>query len=761
MTIFRRFCVLISALLCCAGGVHAEFLMQQYLEPSFSTETDWWDVFYSPYNGANKPDFFSTHGSRTTASFAGATPPANSNPANPIAYWSSNATITQTLDPNAFIIGPGSTGNIYSFSAATGFVLNDTKSTPLTTAIFQFQTSGTEVDFFSIKLVYVNGSGQTVMLSASGQQYLREYRAGTSTFGGYDSRVAIQWNLTGLNITSYQIVWQAQGSSMSFQEAILDTASTTYTAVVPSARTWIASGAGTWSTGAMWQEGSTTVANGNVKFNNSGAATISLDGSRTVGEMIFNNANNVTVNSSAGSQFTANTGITTNAAATGTYTINAGYAMGAFNIFHIAAGTVQLNGVVSGAYGFVKEGDGTLILSQNNTFTGSSGVGVAGGVLKLLGANVYTGATSIQNGTLIVGANAGSTGALGSASTNIELGADSDIFQFAGAGTAQLLIEGNFSISRNVTFSNGTYEKHIGVLNATTGATYSGTIDFSTSTNAHLTAQNVSDRVVFSGAMTGGAAVFVDGLGTVEYSGTAKTYTGSTTVQSGTLRIAAGNTFDANGNYTVNSGASLLVNGSLGGTGTLTVLGGGKLGGTGTVSRLTSIGGGAILTPGEGIGTMSFINTLTLGGGGEFLWEINNATGSAGMNWDRVNIAGSLAITATSGNPYVIQASTLAGSIAGAMSNFDPQSLYDWTLITASGGITGFSAADFTFDFGSFSNSHPGAFSVLMSGNSLVVHYEAVPEPSRALLLMGGLVSIFWRRRRRSFASTVSKTCSL
>ena len=84
----------------------------------------------------------------------------------------------------------------------------------------------------------------------------------------------------------------------------------------------------------------------------------------------------------------------------------------------------------------------------------------------------------------------------------------------------------------------------------------------------------------------------------------------------------------------------------------------------------------------------------------------------------------------------------------GLVNDFNPMGTYDWVLLTASGGITGFNATNFALDLTGFTNSYTGTFSVVQNANSLVLHY-AVPEPSRMILLAGALTSLFFRRRRK------------
>ena len=92
-------------------------------------------------------------------------------------------------------------------------------------------------------------------------------------------------------------------------------------------------------------------------------------------------------------------------AATGTYTINSDIEFGALNIFEINAGHVIVNGVLSGTQGLVKSGTGALTLANDNTFT--KFLALQDGLLRIEGSNAYTGNTTVNNGSLIVAADAG------------------------------------------------------------------------------------------------------------------------------------------------------------------------------------------------------------------------------------------------------------------------------------------------------------------------------------------------------------------
>lgn len=731
-----------------------------------------WDVLYAPHTVGNYPDVGAPHGGqlvggvwkpvqRSAAGF-----PANDPiyaPDNPLAFWDTkNPTITQSAT-SAFIIGPDSSGNIYSWQGKTSYVLKDSTAdatTPynLGTVMFQFQTDGTLVDFSSIKLRYKDAGNVTRELSAT--EYLREFLGSTSAdpsaANAFTNRVSLQWNLTGLNISSYEIVWGSKSSSMSFQKAVLDT-SNTYGVGVPASRTWTAT-SGNWSAGANWQQGSTTIANGNVRFAAAAAATVNLDGNRTIGEMIFESANNVTINRPGSQKIVSNTGISTTSAATGTYVINAAWELGATNIFEINAGAVQINGPVSGGYGILKQGEGRLTLGGAGGFSG--GITLWGGTLRLEGANTYAGGTAIITGRMEIATDSprGAAGALGTSATAVSLGADEGNFEFVGGGPAALFIDGNLTVGQHITLAAGNFEKRLGALNASGGATFSGNIAFSGSgfgvqdpsaSNVHITASAAGDRVTFSGSMSGGKAtdtLDVDGPGTVVLGGgTAKNFAAKTTVSAGTLEVAGGTTFNGAGDWTVNPGAKLRVNGSFAGAGALTL--NGTLTGGGTVTKSVNLSGGRV-APGVNVGVLTMVGGQTWSGGGGYEWQINSANGAAGTGFDFLQVTGALDVAAAAGSRFTIYVSTVGIDGLGALlADFDPGSPDQWLLVTASGGITNFAATDFLIDASAFLNAPDGKFSVSRQGNSLFLNYAPIPEPGTwALLLFGAAALLFARR---------------
>ena len=223
--------------------------------------------------------------------------------------------------------------------------------------------------------------------------------------------------------------------------------------------------------------------------------------------------------------------------------------------------------------------------------------------------------------------------------------------------------------------------------------------------------------VTFGPAMTdgGGGGLTKIGTGTLGLAGV-NSYLGATSVQAGTLRI---------------DGDSSLA------TGAVSVASGATLAGTGTVGGATTISSGATLSPGASPGTLAFTGGLNFNSGGNYNWQMLSATGTAGSvsSWDLVTVGGTLAINATSADPFRINLWTLSSTgpdVSGSAANFSSSQGYTWTIASAAGGISGFAANKFvvvasaTNGTGGFANSlGGGTFSIAQSGNDLNLVFSA------------------------------------
>lgn len=257
----------------------------------------------------------------------------------------------------------------------------------------------------------------------------------------------------------------------------------------------------------------------------------------------------------------------------------------------------------------------------------------------------------------------------------------------------------------------------------------------------------ISNTVVTSGnlGVSNGQAVSVTGSFT----------TGSNVNNGGTVSVDSGGRVYAE---TVNNSGVFEVNGNVNVTNGFNNQAGGTLKGNGTVNGSVTVQSGSTVAPGLSPGTMN-VGSTTFAAGGIFQLEVNDFAGSAGTDpgWDLLAVNGTLNITATAGNPFVIDLDSLTlANVTGDAANFADTSNFTLTFVTTTAGITGFAANLFSIDTSGFTNAFTGNFSVAQMGNNLALQYTsasaAVPEPSSLVILgatLGGY-ALRYRRRQRS-----------
>ena len=172
---------------------------------------------------------------------------------------------------------------------------------------------------------------------------------------------------------------------------------------------------------------------------------------------------------------------------------------------------------------------------------------------------------------------------------------------------------------------------------------------------------------------------------------------------------------------------------------------------------------GAFLSPGGSVGQLDGVGNATFNGGMTYVFEINDAMGTAGTSpgWDLFTTTGDLTLAASGSNQIILDISSLSGAAVGPADNFNQNYNYAWKFVVAGSPIT-FNAGWFNVDATAFQaqNTTNGTFYVARgdqmtninasgSTNELYVVYSAVPEPGTLALAGIGLAALGWRLRRR------------
>ena len=510
--------------------------------------------------------------------------------------------------------------------------------------------------------------------------------------------------------------------------------------------------------GANTYDGQTAITAGRLQFAKQASLYNNVTGSWTAANINVQSGATIAFNVGGTDEFTASnvTTLLTNLADSSGATngMNAGSAIG-FDTTNASGGTFTIADVIAdttgaggGSRGFTKLGTNTLVLTNDNTFTGN--ITIATGELRI------TKASALGSGTKTINAQNPGYLTLDGTAANISLASN---FSFTTAGLSILNAAGDNVINGTVKTIAGNGTSRItsdgGSLtlagNIDSGATGNRILELSgTSTGANTVSGSISNG-------TATVAITKSGAGTWSIANGANAYTGATNVNAGTLAVTATGSINTSSGVNINGG-TLRYNASTNLSPTVTFTSG-AIAGTnwnGSLSGQT-IGTGKTISPGNSPGTAATV-AQTWASGGSYLWEINNVTGTAGVDpgWDLLSGTGTLDITATSGSEFNLLLTSLTTlNAAGNAVNFSDLASYNW-LIADFTSITGFDATDFNINTSAFANTFTGAFGVSLGGvgavpgdsSQIYLTYIPVPEPRAALL--GGLGLLALLRRRRS-----------
>jgi fibronectin-binding autotransporter adhesin len=426
---------------------------------------------------------------------------------------------------------------------------------------------------------------------------------------------------------------------------------------------------------AAYQTATTPSSWGTLSNVNLSASTSANVQTTTINSLKLSAAATVTID--AGQTLTLSSGgLLVPGNASGSPTITGGTLMGAPAadlIVHQnhAINTLTIGSVIAdntAATALTKSGQGTLILTGNNTYTGptyvngqsiSSGSGTAPGLFPA--------------GTLQIGAGgtSGSISASSGVTNNANLAFNrSDPITFAlpisGKGALKVLA-GNVTLTGNNSYSGATIV-NAGTLQVGAGSTSGSLGNSSAITDNGALIFNRSDNVSFSGPISGTGSLTKQGAGKLTLGGT-NTYQGATTISAGTLALGPAATLSNSVSIAVGAGATFDVSALSGFT-----LNGGvvnqTLSGNGVVTGGVTTMAGTTLVPGTSIGTLSFSNNLTLNGG-SFRFEVGT------NGYDVIAVGGNL--TLSSGTIQLTTLTTLTngtyrlfrygGSLTGTAAN--------------------------------------------------------------------------------------------
>ncbi len=539
--------------------------------------------------------------------------------------------------------------------------------------------------------------------------------AGFATGSNTDATINITGGTTTVNTTF----------TMGAQNSALNAATTVNTAISTL----------NISAGSLTLAGSTNLTMGQATLDAENAATSSISitgtGSLTVGGNIqYTDAalgtenNTVTLNGGTLDMTNGNIG---GAGGTG-----AGAGIVTFNA---QSGRLQNLAQLNNGAGLTKSTAGTLILEGTNAYTG--GTTISGGTLQVGGGTIGAGGSATgtlgggnisNSGTLTINRSNSYTVAnnISGAGAFIQAGAGTTILSgtntYTGKTTVsagKLSIDGEARLGANPGTSTG---DQLNLAGGTLQTTANLSIDDSNrgitvSSNSSIET-NAGTTATISSTILGSANLTKEGDGTLIFTAVQTGHTGTVTVNAGTLGGAGG----TGGDLVINSGGKLATGTS---PGLFTVTGALTINSSGTLSNeITGASANGAATVRAQMDANN--NLLGLVGSVPSGWEIQNTT-----------LHGFTLVSSLGSAPVINGTVSLLGGYSPSYGDvFD---LMDWAF---AGNITGTPA----FDFSAITLNAGLAFNTdLFASNGMIV---VVPEPSRALLLLLGLLGLVMRRRR-------------
>lgn len=240
--------------------------------------------------------------------------------------------------------------------------------------------------------------------------------------------------------------------------------------------------------------------------------------------------------------------------------------------FNIAAGTLEMSGNLgaSNSGGLLVTGPGTLVVSQGNSYSGTTQIGTNQGngqyyaeVLATASQALGTGSISFDNGgngtrgQLLLSNNISLNNPITLSGRNTTGGNASPI------NAAIDNISGNNTLSGGITLQvGGTYilQSDSGLLTISGGTAITSGASGSRNVTLQGNGNGLISGMVINGSATGGLSLTTAGSGTWTISNTANAYTGGSNVNSGVMQFTQTAAMPAAGTVSVASSAILAVN---------------------------------------------------------------------------------------------------------------------------------------------------------------------------------------------------------
>lgn len=371
---------------------------------------------------------------------------------------------------------------------------------------------------------------------------------------------------------------------------------------------------------------------------------------------------------------------------------------------------------------FIKEGTGTMTITSNNSYTGTTVVNH--GILNIQDSNALGahGTSDVASGTTV---GSGAALQLEKNATDLAVGAEALSLNGSGynnADGALRNVSGNNSWSGTVTLAGNAR------INTETGSSLAMTGDF-TATTQTLTVGGGGDTTLSGAIGTGTGGIIKDGGGTLTLSGLAtNSFSGGLNVQDGTviLNKTAGLNATGTGSVTVGDGTGsansavvqLSQSNQIADSAAVTINQDGKLdlnGNNETIGSLAGTGAGT-LALGSGALIVGNANSTSYSGaitGTSTASLTKQGTGTLSLSGD-INFGGNVTVTGTAGNTLAFSGNipSIAGELTlGAGSKLVLNltgAMHTLTIDTLH--ITG----NTTIDFGASSNS-------ILNVNNLII----------------------------------------